>query len=368
MYTWCDIDLRNLENNINYIRSKVLDNTMIMPVVKQNAYGHGIVDVALCAERSGVDFFGVHSKDEALLLLENHISMPILILSNVIEDNDSHFLIKNKVRFSVRDEYLLSMLDAEAAKLGIKAIVHIKVDTGMNRLGINDEVAENFVINAIEKYKNISIEGLFSHFSSADIDEEYTLLQLGKFNEICHSLESKGIEIPIKHIANSSAVLTTPAAVLDMVRVGITMYGISPIASEIPELKPVLSLKTKVIHIKGIPPESFVSYSKTFKTKRSTTLAVIDAGYGHGYPWSLSNNSEVLIKGKRRKIIGRVCMDHMLVDITDDLDNIEIGDTVTLIGKDCGQEITVKELSQKANTIPYEILTRLQHLPKKYSK
>ena len=364
MYTWCDINLKNLRKNFETLRGLISDDVKIMPIVKQNAYGHGITDVAVHLERCGADFFGVHSKEEAMLLLEHHVSMPILIMSNVIEDNDGHFLIKNKVRFSIRDEHLLVILDEEAKKIGSKAIVHIKIDTGMNRLGVNDEVAEDFIINALNKYKNIEIEGIFSHFSSADTDKEYTELQLNKFNKVIDSLKSKGIDIPIKHISNSAGVFNCPAAGLNMVRTGISLYG-ALTCGDIEAFKPVLSLKTKVIHLKGIPSESFVSYSKTFKTTRKTLLAVIDAGYGHGFPWSLSNKAEVLINGKRRKIIGRVCMDHMLADVTDSPD-VKIGDIVTLIGKDGDQQITVQEVAEKANTIPYEILTRLGHLPKNY--
>lgn len=365
MYTWTEINKNNLEFNYQSLRKLLDDSVKVMQVVKQNAYGHGLVEVAKLAESNGVDFFGVHSKDEALELLDGCISMPILILSNVIEDYNSHFLIKNKVRFSIRDEFLLSMLNEEAKKLDTKAIVHIKVDTGMNRLGINEEVAVDFIVNAIEKYQNIEIEGLFSHFSSADSDPEYTLFQLKKFEEIIGSVEAKGIDIPIKHIANSSAIFSYKASQLNMVRSGIALYGICPVADKPNDLRPALSLKSRVIHLKGIPSESFVSYAKTYKTQRNTLLAVVDLGYGHGLPWCLSNNLEVIIQGKRRKVIGRVCMDHILVDVTDDGD-IKVGDVVTLIGTDGDETITVKEIAQRANTIPYEILTRLQHLPKRY--
>lgn len=365
MYTWTEINLKNLEHNVRSLRAKLDSSVKVMQVVKQNAYGHGLVGIAKAAESFGIDYFGVHSKDEALKLIDNHISMPILILSNVIEDNDSHFLIKNQVRFSIRDEYLLSMLNAEAEKLGMNAIVHIKIDTGMNRLGINEDVAVDFVVNALKKYDNIEIEGIFSHFSSADSDLEYTLYQLNKFNEIVEKIEAKGIEIPIKHIANSSAIFSYKASQLSMVRSGIALYGICPVADKENDLKPVLSLKSRVIHIKGIPSESFVSYSKTFQTKRNTTLAVVDVGYGHGIPWVLSNNLEVIIKGKRRKVMGRVCMDHILVDVTEDGD-VKVGDVVTIIGTDNDETISAQEIAKRANTIPYEVLTRLQHLPKKY--
>lgn len=365
MYTWAEINIDNLEHNFKSLRKLLDSQVKLMQVVKQNAYGHGLIEIAKAAERFGVDFFGVHSKDEALNLIENQISLPILILSNVIEDNNSHYLIKNKVRFSIRDEFLLAMLDAEAKKLGTKAYVHIKVDTGMNRLGINDEVAVDFIINALEKYENIYIEGIFSHFSSADSDQEYTLFQLQKFEKIIHEIEARGIDIPIKHIANSSAIFSYQSSQLNMVRSGIALYGICPVAGKDNDLKPVLSLKSRIIHIKGIPSESFVSYSKTYKTERNTTLAIVDLGYGHGLPWNLSNNFQVIIKGKRRNVVGRVCMDHILVDVTEDGD-VDVGDIVTVIGTDGDETITVYEIAKRANTIPYEILTRLQHLPKEY--
>ena len=365
MYTWCDINLKNFEYNFNVLRSKLNPSTKIMTVVKQDGYGHGMVEISKTSESLNVDFLGVHSKEEALKLLDNEITTPILILSNIIDENDVGKLISSKVRFSVRDESLLTILNLKAKQLGLKALVHIKVDTGMNRLGINEDIAEKFIISIDQKYENIEIEGIFSHFSSADSDAEYTRIQLEKFNKICKLVNDRGISIPCKHISNSSAVFTSLDAQLDMVRTGIMLYGICPVGEDFHNLKPVLSLRTKVIHIKGIESESFVSYSKTFKTSRNTLLAVIDAGYGHGYSWQLSNKSEVIIGGKKCNIVGRVCMDHILVDITDNPE-IKMGDIVTLIGQDGQETITAQDLAKKSGTIPYEVLTRLQHLPKKY--
>jgi alanine racemase len=365
MYSYTKIDLTNLDANLEYIKNMVGPRVKLMAVIKQNAYGHGLVQVGKRCESNGIDMLGVHAKEEALELLESHVSVPILIQSNVIEGADIPFLIKNDVRFSIRDEFLLSMLDREAAKLNTKANVHIKVDTGMNRLGINEEVAADFVINAISAYKHVEIEGLFSHFSSADSDAEYTKVQLKKFWDVIDELERRGVHIPIKHISNSAGVFAFADARLDMVRPGISIYGVSPFNDRIEALRPVLSLKTRVVHIKSIPPKSFVSYGKTYETTRQTVLAVLGIGYGDGYPWSLANKGQVIIRGKKHKVVGRVCMDQILIDVTDDPD-VKIGDVVTLIGRDGESEISAEEVAALAGTIPYEILTRLQHLPKHY--
>ena len=364
MYTWCEIDSGALKSNIAKIRSRLFSDVLFMSVVKQDAYGHGLVEVSKVLDDSETDFLGVHAEDEALELIESGIKKPVLIMSNILPNNTLKTLIANSVRFSVRDEHLLEKLNRTAADLGKQAFIHIKVDTGMNRLGVNSDVAVPFIMNSLEKYKNLQLEGIFSHFSSADTDNEYTNFQLNSFNLIVKALSEKGINVPVKHISNSAGIMNVPKAQFDLVRSGIAIYGAySGTGGE--ELLPVLSLKTKVIHLKGIPASSSVSYAGTFKTTRNTLLAVVDTGYGHGYPWSLSNKTEVIINGRRRKIVGRVCMDHMLADVTDDPD-VKVGDTVTLIGNDGDQRITAVELAQKAGTISYEILTRLQHIPKRY--
>jgi alanine racemase len=363
MYTWADIDLKALDSNLAYIRSLAGDRK-VMGVVKQDAYGHGLIEVALRLQENEIDFLGVHAKEEARLLRAHGVTVPILILSNVIEGDDVRVLIRQGVRFSVRDEEFLRMLDAEAAAVGAKAIVHVKVDTGMNRLGINDEVAEDFIVGAMG-YGHIIVEGLFSHLSSADSDDDYTRLQLAKFNAIVEKLKQRGITIPVKHIANSAGIVSNFDAQLDMVRAGIMMYGVSPLARSISDLKPVMSVKTRVIHVKRIPPHSFVSYSKTWETPRNTVLAVLGVGYAHGFPWALSNKGFALIAGRRHRIVGRVCMDHILADITDEPD-VNIGDEAVIVGNSGNESISVVDLAGTAGTISYEILTRFRCIPKRY--
>lgn len=362
---WIEINLKALKRNLASLRKIIKKEVKILGVVKQEAYGLGLRVVAKFLSREGIDFLGVNNCSEAYSLIEDRIKTPVLILSNTLDTSSLDFLVKRKIRFSVMDYFLLKALDKTARKNNTLAFIHIKVDTGMNRLGLNFKEAFSFIKEACS-FKNVVIEGVFSHFSSAEKDYSYTLSQIKKFNSLRQLLEEKRIKISLFHICNSAGTLNFPQAHLNMVRCGLILYGVKPSPELNIPLWPVVSLKTKILFIKKVPPNSFISYNRTFKTKRTSRIGIIGAGYAQGYPWSLSNRGEVLVRGRKAKILGRVCMDHMVIDLTD-IKGLKQGDEVILIGGD-KPRITVEELAEQAQTIPYEILTRLSlNLPRIYT-
>ncbi len=355
---WVEINLKNLDYNLKVIKEKLKSSSQLMAVVKQNAYGHGLLPLAKYLERKKVDFLGVNSIEEAYELLQANIKLPLLVLSNTISSKRLAYFLRRRVRFTLMEYRLLRFLNKVAKSNNLKAIIHIKVDTGMGRLGLRVSRALSFIDEALS-YKNIEIEGLYSHFSSAEDNPSYTNYQIESFLKFLEDLREKGFSVKIAHLCNSAGFLQFRKAHLDMVRIGLFLYGIKPHPSLRIELKPLLSLKSRLIYIKELPKNSFISYGNTFKTKRRTLIGVVSCGYAYGYPWSLSNKAEVLIKGKRCRILGRVCMDHMIVDLSELKLLPSLGEEVVLIGRDGREEIRVEELSLKANTIPYQIITNL---------
>ncbi|HEC69665.1 MAG TPA: alanine racemase [Candidatus Omnitrophica bacterium] len=355
---WIEVDLKNLEYNFKVIRNRLKAGCRLLAVVKQNAYGHGLRVIAKYLEKKGVDFLGVNSQEEAFQLLQAKVRTPILVLSNTIFFKNLEYFLKKRVRFTLTEAGLLKSLDKLAKKNNLKALAHIKVDTGMGRLGLRQDQALSF-IKKVFSYKNVEVEGLYSHFSSAEEDISYTNYQIRNFLTLKEELKKKGISFKINHLCNSSGFLNFKKAHLDMVRIGLLLYGIKPHPCLRINLKPLLSFKARLIYIKELGKNSFISYANTFQTKRKTLIGIVSCGYAYGYPLSLSNRGEVLIRGKRCKILGRICMDHMIVDLTPVKNLVSLGEEVILIGKEKAQEVTVEELSQKAETIPYQIITNL---------
>ena len=358
--TWVEINLDALECNFDAVREELPENMKILAVVKANAYGHGAIGVAKFLEDKA-DYLAVAATDEALELRKNGVNCPILILGH-IPYGDYDNIVKFNITPTISDFYEAELLSKAAVKAGVTAPLHIAVDTGMNRIGflVNAESVKE--IKEINSLPNIKIEGVFSHFAAADIsDKTYTRKQVEKFDQFMKTLSAEGVNAPIKHLYNSAAIADLEKK-YDMVRQGIILYGLRPSDevefNNIKVPQPVMSMKTRVVQVKTLPSGECISYGCTFTTEKETKVATLCAGYADGVTRVLSNNGEVLIRGKRAKIIGRVCMDQFMVDVTD-IPDVEAGDTATIFGTDGEETISVDEIAKKANTINYEIICNI---------
>ncbi len=366
--TWVEVNLDAISHNINQIKCLVeKKGSKLLAVVKDNAYGHGAIEVAKLAGKIPVYEIGVATVDEAIELRQAGINLPILVLGTTLPEY-AEDIIKNNVTQTVCDLNICKKLSETAKKLHKRAKVHVKVDTGMGRIGIHYEDTLD-LIKSINQFPELEIEGIFTHFAVADTEESYTNLQIERFQSIISNIEKNNICIPIKHSANSSAVLNFPSSYFDMVRPGIAIYGIYPCHNpkiKI-DLKPALSLKTRVVYLKEVPEGESLSYGRTYFTRKNTKVATIAIGYGHGLNRKLSNIGEVIIRGKKAPIIGTICMDQSLCDVSHIAD-ISVGDEVVVIGKQGDEEITADDLANKIGTIPYEILCNInERIPRLYN-
>lgn len=350
--TWAEVDLGNLRRNFLALRRIIPVRTKILATVKADAYGHGIVAVAKKLVSLGVDYLGVASVDEGIVLRKNGICIPILVLGITLKKDLDPFFSYNLLPTVCSKEIALSL--EKLARLKKKIIsLHVKIDTGMSRLGVRVEEAESF-FDFLFSLKHLHVEGIFTHFPLADCDKNYTLKQLTVFNSLLQRLREKNINIPLAHAANSMGIIAYPQAHLNLVRPGLMLYGLYPKPKISLRLFPVLSLKTRIVFLKKLPPGQGISYGHTYITKKHTTVAVLPIGYGDGYPRNLSNKGEVLIRGRRFKISGTICMDQMMVDVGDFV--VKVGDEVVLIGRQKKEIITAEELARLSGTIPYEIV------------
>lgn len=353
--TWVEIDLDALRYNFSNIRKMLSDGVDIMGVVKANAYGHGICEVSRTLVESGVDYLGVATVDEALKIRSVGIDAPVLVMSAVLEE-EAEAAIARDITLTLCDSDFLSVLSDISVRLNKTPKVHIKVDTGMGRIGVWHEQAVRFIKDACAR-KDIEIEGVYTHFSSAGRDKMITRLQIGCFENILGELENANINIRYKHSANSIAIVDWPHSHLNLVRSGVLLYGVYPKEEfrQWFDFKPVLSLKTKIVYLKDTPPGRSISYGRTYITQKHTKIATIPIGYGDGYGRILSNRAEALVNGKFTKVVGIVTMDQTLLDVGD-IDDISVGDEVVLIGRQAESFISVEKISRLAGTIPYEIL------------
>ena len=334
-----------------------------MVTVKADAYGHGLVAVARRLESCGVNYFGVASIDEGIKLREANIKTPILVLGVMLTKDILPLFTHNLIPTLCTDE-LARALNNLAKRRGRIIKAHIKVDTGMSRLGVNYKDAFSF-IKRVQALKYIHIEGIFTHLACADINKDYTLYQIKLMNGLVSKLAKARINIPLVHAANSMGTTHYKEGHFNLVRPGLVIYGLYPKEGMGIKLRPVLSLKTMVVYLKRIPKGQGISYGHTYITKRNTTIVNLPIGYGDGYPRNLSNQAEVLIKGRRFKISGRVCMDQIVVDVGDI--PVKIGDEVVLIGSQGKDTITTEELAEISGTIPYEIVCGLgSRIPRVY--
>ncbi len=367
---YADIDLDIISDNVDALMKLTPAGTGAVAVVKADGYGHGDVAVAK-AVYSKVCMYAVATLDEAVNLRENGIDKPILILGFVNVD-EYETLVKNHVTATVFDYETAAELDEVAERLGMKALCHIKVDTGMRRIGLEPDDSGIEIVKNIKRLGNLDVQGIFTHFATSDeADKTKSERQLSKFNSFVDMLKTEGITFQYVHCANSAAVIDMPDTYKDMVRLGIAMYGMYPsteVDMEKVKLKPALKLMSHVTYVKEVPEGEEVSYGGTFVTKRPSVIATVAVGYGDGYPRALSSKGYVLINGKKAPIIGRVCMDQMMVDVTD-IEGVGRDSLVTLIGRDGDEEITVEEIAALAGTFNYEFVCNLnKRIPRNYYK
>jgi len=352
---WAEVNLDHIKFNLNQVKKNVPEETLIMAVVKADAYGHGVIPVAEAAVEAGDDRLAVALPEEGQELREAGFELPIQILGEVLPGQVS-ILVNNELIPTISKIETVELLDKLAEEKGITKKVHVKVDTGMGRIGVFPDNAVNF-IKEIMSFKNIEIEGLMTHFAKADEeDKDYTYNQWDQFQMVIDRLSEENIEIPIKQAANSATIIDLPHMALNMVRPGIMMYGLRP-SHEVDQdftLKPALSWKAKIVYIKEVPPGTGISYGATYITEKKAKIATIPMGYADGYSRLLSNKGEVLINGQRAPIRGRVCMDQFMVDVTH-IDDVKVGDEVILIGKQGNAEFSATEMADIIGTINYEI-------------
>lgn len=366
--TYAEIDLGAIRHNILQERKQVGNSIKIMAVIKADAYGHGDIQVAE-ALNDIVDAYGVAIAEEALRLRQHGVGKMLLILGYT---GDEWFddVILHHISQTVYSYEMAEKLSDAAVRLGKIAHIHIKVDTGMSRIGFSPTADSIDLVCGISELPGIRIEGIFTHFARAD--EETTDAARKPFEEFMSfvgELEGRGVEIPIRHAANSAAILHFPEAYLDMVRSGITTYGLYPseyVPRERLALRPALRWKSTVSFIKTIAPGTSVGYGGTFTAERETTVATVPVGYADGVRRDLSGKGRVLIHGRYAPMIGRVCMDQFMVDVTD-IPDVHVGDVVTLIGTDGGNAISVEEVSALAHSFNYEYVCGISsRVPRKY--
>ena len=346
------INLKAVSYNVAEIRKRIGDRRDLMAVVKADGYGHGAVQVSLSALKGGANCLAVAFPEEGEQLRQAGIHVPILVLGS-IPPEEAYRSVSFRLDQTVCSLELGEALNQEGRKVSAKVNVHVKVDTGMGRIGIGPQDALTFV-RKIRQFRNLNLAGIFSHFSSADeADKTFARKQMEIFNGVIREIEASGIKIPKKHLANSAAILDLPESYYDLVRPGIMIYGLYPsseVSRRIP-IKPAMTLKTKVAFIKSVPRGSPVSYGRTFYTGKNTLVATLPVGYGDGYSRLLSNQGTVVIRGQRVPLIGRVCMDMCLVDVSE-VEGVQAGDDVILFG----EAPSVDEIASKIGTINYEVV------------
>lgn len=367
---YAKIDLDAIAYNMEQMKQNIRPETKVMAVIKADGYGHGAVQIAEMMERWNYIWgFAVATLDEAVVLRTEGIQKPILVLGCVFPDQYMEML-KHEIRMNIYTEEMAESISRMAAREGKTAYMHIKLDTGMSRLGfgINEQSAET--IKRISKMPNVNMEGIFTHFTKADEkDKSFTKKQIQEFVWMTERLKEKNVRFTYEHCSNSAGIIDVPEANFDIVRAGISTYGLYP-SEEVDKtnikLKPALALKSHVAFVKEIERGTPVSYGGTFVAKEKMKIATIPVGYADGYPRSLSNKGYVLIRGKKAPILGRVCMDQFMVDVTQ-IEGVSFGDKVTMIGKDGNEILPVEVLSELSGRFNYEFVCDLgKRIPRVY--
>ena len=367
---YAKIDLDAIAYNMEQMKQNIRPETKVMAVIKADGYGHGAVQIAEMMERWNYIWgFAVATLDEAVVLRTEGIQKPILVLGCVFPDQYMEML-KHEIRMNIYTEEMAESISRMAAREGKTAYMHIKLDTGMSRLGfgINEQSAET--IKRISKMPNVNMEGIFTHFTKADEkDKSFTKKQIQEFVWMTERLKEKNVRFTYEHCSNSAGIIDVPEANFDIVRAGISTYGLYP-SEEVDKtnvkLKPALALKSHVAFVKEIGRGTPVSYGGTFVAKEKMKIATIPVGYADGYPRSLSNKGYVLIRGKKAPILGRVCMDQFMVDVTQ-IEGVSFGDKVTMNGKDGNEILPVEVLSELSGRFNYEFVCDLgKRIPRVY--
>lgn len=356
--SWAEINLDNLVFNLEAFRRRIDPGIKIMAVVKADGYGHGAVEVARVAVEKGCDYLGVGFLDEGIELRKAGIEAPVLILGHTPPEQVREVLDYQLVP-TVFSLELAEALDREARGRGQRARIHVKVDTGMGRLGIFPWEEGRSFLEKVSHMPGLELEGLFTHFASADErDKARTRQQVARFQDLVLSLSRRGLRVPLKHAANSAAAIDMPETNLDMVRLGIGIYGLYPSsqvqAARVP-LRPLMSIKSKVIFLKKVPPGTPISYGGTYTTRQESWIATLPLGYGDGYSRLLSGKARVLLRGNSYPVVGRICMDQMVVDLGRGDPGVSNGEEVVILGEQGPRRITAEEIAGWMGTINYEV-------------
>lgn len=369
---WAEIDLDAIAHNVREIRKFTGKKVEMMGVVKADAYGHGVREVVRTLLDNGVTQLAVSMLDEAIQIRNMGIDVPILILSYT-DPIRAEELILNDVTQTVFSLDLAQALSSASVKLGKKIKVHVKVDTGMTRIGFMPGCDAVKSITEISRLPGLVVEGVFTHFASADEREkDYTQMQYDRFLGLCTELSRAGIEIPVKHACNSGGIMQYPEMHLDMVRPGVILYGLYPskdVDREKIRLKPAMTLKANVIMVKEVEPDTCISYGRIFRTSRKSKIATIPIGYADGYTRLLSNKGRMLVNGEFAPVVGRICMDQCMIDVTDLKKDVHVGDEVVIFGSQNGVGISVDEIAADIGTINYELVCIIgKRIPRVYLK
>jgi alanine racemase len=356
--TWLEVDLEAIAHNVRRIVGLVGPGVRVLAVLKADAYGHGAARVARTALNNGASYLGVASINEGAALRRVDITAPILVLGYT-PAWQARDLVLHDLSATVFNLDVARVLSRAARELNREVRVHVKVDSGMGRLGLLPEEVPAFVAE-LRSLPGLILEGIFTHLSTADSDQEYARWQLSRFQQVLEAVARAGIHFPLVHAANSAAILALPESHLAMVRLGIAMYGLQP-SAEVPlppDFRPALSFKTQVAQVKTLPPGSFVGYGKGYRTADETRLAVLPVGYADGFRRAPSHWGEVLIRGRRTPIVGRVSMDQTTVDVSH-IPGVRQGDEVVLIGEQGEERITAEEVAARLGTINYEVVSEI---------
>ncbi len=365
---WAEINLDNLAHNIKEVRRVTKPDAMVTAVIKADGYGHGAAEIGKTLLDNGADRFAVATLTEAIQLRKAYKDTPILVLGYTPEE-DSDEVVRNNLIQTVYAFEQAEALDKAAKSNKTKVKVHIKLDTGMGRLGLRPEKDAVLVIEYISKLGNVEIEGIYTHFAVADeVDKTYTLEQVKKYNGVIEALEEKNIHIPIKHVSNSAAIIDLPELNYNMVRAGIMLYGLYPshdVSHENVKLKEVMSLKARIGHVKDVGPGVGVSYGLLYTTDAQTRIGTVPIGYADGYTRLYTGSAKAIVGGEIRPIIGRICMDQCMVDLTDL--NVQRGDEIVLFGASDNQKISIDEVASWIKTINYEVVCMIsKRVPRVY--
>ena len=366
---WMEIDLSAVRYNLRQVKQFVGPRVKVLSVVKANAYGHGLVPVAKALSEAGTDLLGVASVLEGITLREEGVEGKILVLGQHLPE-EAALVAEHGLTQAVGDWQSVVSLNEAASRTDRPIDIHLKIDTGMSRYGVWWEEAAALA-GRIADLRAVRMDGILTHLAMAGQNSDATQDQLGRFDQVLRGFEEKKLPTGLRHAANSVGLIKFSGSHWDLVRTGLLVYGASPLKEDIRrpfELKPALSLKSRIRFLKTVPAGRGVSYGATYQTSRPTQVATVPIGYAHGYSRALSNRAHVLVRGARAQVIGKITMEDMMVDVTD-VPGAAIGDEVVLIGRQGTEQISAEELARHARTIPYEILAGLSpSIPRRYSE